>query len=151
MENYDDWVDQKKQELERQRRQDFIHPGMIRFLPEYVFRLNHPAIIGVRILAGRIKVGMRLMRDDGKVVGTIKGIQSENRPVEEAIQGQEIAVSIEGATVGRQIKGDDILYTVIPERDAKKIKSMDVLNTDEKEVLNKIFEINRKSNKFWGM
>ncbi len=151
MENYDDWAGKKKQELERQRRQDFIHPGMIRFLPEYVFRLNHPAIIGVRILAGRIKVGMRLMREDGKVVGTIKGIQSENRPVEEAIQGQEIAVSIDGATVGRQIKGDDILYTVIPESDAKKIKSMDVLNTDEKEVLNKIFEINRKTNKFWGM
>jgi translation initiation factor 5B len=151
MENYDDWVDQKKQELERQRRQDFIHPGMIRFLPEYVFRLSHPAIIGVRILAGRIKVGMRLMRDDSKIIGTIKGIQSENRAVDEAIQGQEIAISIEGVTVGRQIKGEDILYTVIPENDAKKLKTMDVLNTDEKEVLNKIFEINRKNNKFWGM
>ena len=151
MENYDDWVDQKKQELERQRRHDFIHPGMIKFLPEYVFRLSHPAIIGVRILTGRLKVGMRLMRDDGKIVGTIKGIQSENRAVEEAIQGQEIAVSIEGVTVGRQIKGEDILYTVIPENDAKKLKTMDVLNTDEKEVLNKIFEINRKNNKFWGM
>lgn len=151
MENYDDWAELKKQELERQRRQDFIHPGMIKFLPEYVFRLSHPAIIGVRILAGRIKIGMRLMRDDGKIIGSIKGIQSENRPVEEAIQGQEIAVSIEGVTVGRQIKGEDILYTVIPESDVKKLKNMDVLNSDEKEVLNKIIEINRKNNKFWGM
>ncbi|MBU0497986.1 MAG: translation initiation factor IF-2 [Candidatus Thermoplasmatota archaeon] len=151
MEKYDVWLEEKKAEMDRQRRQDFIHPGMLRFLPEYIFRLSHPAIIGVRVLAGRIKVGMRLMRDDGKIIGTVKGIQSENRPVEEALQGQEIAISIEGVTVGRQIKGDDILYTVIPETDAKKLKNLDLLTSDEKEVLYKIYEINRKENKFWGM
>lgn len=151
MENYDIWVEKKKAELERERRQDYIHPGMIKFLPEYVFRVSHPAVIGVRVLAGRIKDGIRLMREDGKVIGTIKGIQSENKPVEEAIQGQEVAISIEGVTVGRQIKGEDILYTALPESDAKKLKEMDVLNIDEKDVLNKIIEIKRKRNKFWGM
>ena len=151
MENYDEWIEKKKAQLERERRQDYIHPGMIKFLPEYVFRVNHPAVIGIRVLSGRIKKGMQLMKNDGKVIGSIKGIQSENKPVEEAIQGQEVAISIEGVTVGRQIKGEDILYTDIPETDAKKLKEMDILNSDEKEVLNKIFEIKRKSNKFWGM
>ena len=151
MENYDEWLEKKKAELDRQRRMDYIHPGMIRFLPEYVFRVSHPAVIGVRILSGRIKVGMRLMRDDGKSIGSIKGIQSENKSIDEALQGQEVAISIEGVTVGRQIKGDDILYTDIPESDTKKLKEMDVLNSDEKEVLNKIIEIKRKTNKFWGM
>jgi len=94
---------------------------------------------------------MRLMKDDGKVLGSIKGIQSENKPVEEALQGQEVAISIEGITVGRQIKGGDILFTDIPEKDAKKLKEMDILNTDEKDVLTKIFEIKRKDSKFWGM
>jgi len=28
---------------------------------------------------------------------------------------------------------------------------MDVLNEDEKDVLNKIIDIKRKTNKFWGM
>ena len=151
MENYDVWVEKKKAELERERRQDYIHPGMIKFLPEHVFRVSHPAVIGVRILAGRIKDGMRLMREDGKVIGTIRGIQSENKSIEEAIQGQEVAISIEGVTVGRQIKGDDILYTSIPESDAKKLKEMDILNIDEKDVLNRIIEIKRKGDKFWGM
>jgi len=151
MENYDVWVEKKKAELERERRQDYIHPGMIKFLPEYVFRVSHPAVIGVRILAGRIKDGMRLMREDGKVIGTIRGIQSENKSIEEAIQGQEVAISIEGVTVGRQIKGDDILFTSIPESDAKKLKEMDVLNIDEKDILNRIIEIKRKGDKFWGM
>ena len=53
--------------------------------------------------------------------------------------------------MGRQIKGDEILYTDIPESDAKKLRQMDVLNEDEKDVLNKIFDIKRKINKFWGM
>jgi len=92
-----------------------------------------------------------LMREDGKVIGTIRGIQSENKSVEEAIQGQEVAISIEGVTVGRQIKGDDILFTSIPESDAKKLKEMDVLNIDEKDILNRIIEIKRKGDKFWGM
>jgi len=151
MENYDEWIEKKKAELERARRQDYIHPGMIKFLPEYVFRINHPAIIGVRVLSGRIKTGLRLMKEDGKAVGKIKGIQSENKSVDEAIQGQEVAVSIEGITVGRQIKGGDILYTDIPASDAKKLRDMDVLNIDEKDLLNKIFEIKRKTDKFWGM
>ncbi|UCD13559.1 MAG: translation initiation factor IF-2 [Thermoplasmatales archaeon] len=151
MENYDIWIEKKKAEIERKRREDFIHPGMIKFLPEYVFRVSRPAIIGVRILAGRIKDGIKLMREDGKVIGTIKAIQSENKSIDEALQGQEVAISIDGVTVGRQIKGEDILYTAIPESDAKRLKEMDVLNTDEKDVLNKIIEIKRKENKFWGM
>jgi len=151
MENYDEWIEKKKAEIERDRRQDYIHPGMVKFLPEYVFRVSHPAVIGVRVLSGRIKVGLRLMKEDGRAVGSIKGIQSENRPIDEALQGQEVAISIEGVTVGRQIKGEDILYTDLPASDAKKLKQMDVLNLDEKDVLNKIFEIKRKTDKFWGM
>jgi len=151
LEKYDEWVQKKKAEIERERRQEFTHPGMIKFLPEYVFRASHPAIIGVRVLAGRIKTDMRLMKDDGRGIGKIKGIQSENKSIEEALQGQEVAISIEDITVGRQIKGGDIFYTDIPESDAKKLRQMDVLNPDEKDVLTKILDIKRKTNKFWGM
>jgi translation initiation factor 5B len=151
MENYDEWVDKKKSEIERDRRKDYIHPGMIKFLPQYVFRVSHPAVIGIRVLGGRIKTGLRLMKEDGKVIGSIKGMQSENKPIEEAIQGQEVAISIDGVTVGRQIKGEDILFTDLPASDAKKLKDMDILNPDEKDVLNKIFDIKRKTDRFWGM
>ena len=151
MENYDEWIERKKAELERERRKDYIHPGMIKILPEYIFRVSHPAIVGVRIMAGRIKNEMKLMKDDGRLIGRIKGIQSDNKSVDEAVQGEEVAISIDGATVGRQIKGEDILYTDIPESDAKKLGEMNVLNIDEKDVLNKIFEIKRKTEKFWGI
>ncbi|HVQ01326.1 MAG TPA: translation initiation factor IF-2 [Candidatus Thermoplasmatota archaeon] len=151
IENYDAWLARKKDELEKKRREDYTHPGMIKFLPEYIFRVSHPAVIGVRVLGGRIKVDMHLMDEDGKSIGSIKGMQSENKPIAEAIQGQEVAISIEGVTVGRQIKGGDIFFTDIPESDAKKLRLLDVLNEDEKDVLNKILVIKRKTNKFWGM
>lgn len=151
IEKYDLWLAKKKEELEKKRREDYIHPGMIKFLPEYVFRVSHPAVIGVRVLGGRIKVDMRLMDQEGKTIGTIKGLQLDNKAISEALQGAEVAISIEGVTVGRQIKGGDIFFTDIPESDAKKLRLMDVLNEDEKDVLNKIFDIKRKTNKFWGM
>jgi translation initiation factor 5B len=151
IENYDIWLAKKKEELEKKRREDYTHPGMMKFLPEYVFRVSHPAVIGVRVLGGRIKVDMRVIDQDGKIVGHIKGMQLENKAISEALQGAEVAISIEGVTVGRQIKGGDILFTDLPESDAKKLKLMDVLNEDEKDVLNKIIDIKRKTNKFWGM
>ena len=151
MENYDEWLAKKKAELERDRRMEFTHPAMIKFLPEYVFRVSHPAVIGVRILAGRLKQGIKLIKEDGKSIGTIKSIQSENKTVEEAVQGAEVAISIEGITVGRQIQGEDIFYTDLPIEDAKKLRDMDVLTIDEREVLNKIFEIKRKTDRFWGI
>jgi translation initiation factor 5B len=151
IENYDEWLSKKKAELERDRRKEYTYPGMIKFLPQYVFRVSHPAVIGIRVLGGRIKTGMKLIKEDGKAIGSIKSIQSENKPLEEAIQGQEVAISIEGVTVGRQIKGDDIFFTDLSANDAKKLKELDLLNSDEKDVLNKIFEIKRKTDKFWGI
>ena len=151
IENYDEWLAKKKAMLEQERHQEFIFPGMIKFLPQYVFRVSHPAVIGVRVLGGRIKTGIKLIKEDGKPIGSIKSIQSENKAIDEAIQGQEAAISIEGVTVGRQIKGNDIFFTDLPASDAKKLNELNVLNYDEKDVLNKIFEIKRKTDKFWGI
>ena len=152
MERYEEWVYKKREEIERAKREAIPRPGMIKFLPGYVFRVSKPAIIGVRVLAGRIKPGMKLIKEDGKVVGTIKSIQSEKKSLNEAIQGQEVAISIEGPTVGRQIKEEDILYTDLPEGVVRKLKEMKDLTYDEREVLNKIIEIKRKTvDRFWGL
>jgi translation initiation factor 5B len=78
-------------------------------------------------------------------------MQLDNKPITEALQGAEVAISVEGVTIGRQIKGGDIFFTDIPESDARKLQRMNVLNDDEKDVLNKIIDLKRKTNKFWGM
>jgi translation initiation factor 5B len=151
MEQYDEWYHQAKERLEQARRQEFVHPGMIKLIPEYVFRISHPAIVGVRVLSGRIHQDIKLLRDDGTVIGRIKGIQSQNQSVIEAKQGEEVAISIEGVTIGRQVKAGDVLFTDVPEADAKKLRDMNILNVDERDILEKIIEIKRKTEKFWGM
>jgi len=99
LEEYDVWIEKRKDELEKSRRKEYVHPGMFKIIPEYIFRTNHPAIVGVRIISGRIKNEMKVLREDGKVVGRIKAIQSDNKSVNDARQGQEVAISNEVVTV----------------------------------------------------
>lgn len=150
VEDYQDWLSKKKEELENRSREEITHPGSIRILPDYIFRLSKPAIVGVRVLAGRIRPEQRLLKEDGRVVGRIKSIRSGEKSLKEAIAGQEVAIAIEGVTVGRQIHPDEVLYIDIPEGDARKLKGMD-LNYDEKEILEKVISIKRKTDKFWAM
>ena len=151
MEKYEEWYEKKKAQVEAERRETYVHPAMIKFLPEYVFRVSKPAVIGVRVISGRIKSGVKLMNEEGKTIGAIQSIQSKNKTVKEATQGEEVAISIEGVTVGRQIKRGEVFFTDIPSSHARRLREMDVLNADEKDVLEKIYQIKRKKEKFWGM
>jgi translation initiation factor 5B len=150
IDDYEEWVEKRRLELDSEARLEIVYPGMFKILPECVFRVSKPAIVGIRVLAGRIRPGQAILRDDGRVVGRIKSIQSENRSLKEAIQGQEVAISVDGVTIGRQLCVEDILYVDIPEGDCKKLNTC-ALNFDEKEVLDKICQIKRKEDSFWGM
>lgn len=149
LEDFKEWKEKKIKEIEEERRKEFVHPGMVLFLPNCAFRISKPAIIGVRILAGEIRPNQKLMREDGKVVGRIKSIQHEKKSLGKATQGMEVAISLEGVTVGRQIKPENVLYVDMPADAAKKLSSM-TLSPDEMDVLDKIFKIKRQKNKFWG-
>ncbi len=59
-------------------------------------------------------------------------------------------MAIEGATVGRQLDVEDILYVDILESEIKNLQDYD-LNLDEKETLEQLLVIKRKSDPFWGM
>lgn len=150
LEDYQEWYNKKRAEIEIERRLAIIHPAKLKILPGCVFRISKPAIVGVRVLAGRIRQSLPLIKEDGKVVGKIKSIQSQKESLKEAIAGQEVAIAIEEATVGRQINVDDILYIDIPENDFKRLTELS-LNFDEKEVLEKVCELKRKEKPFWGL
>lgn len=150
IEDYQAWNEKRKAELESDSRGDIVYPGKFRVLPDCVFRVSKPAIVGVRILSGRIRQGQRILREDGRVIGSIKSIQIDACSEKEAKSGCEVAVSIDNVTVGRQLDVEDILYVDIPEMHAKKLSGME-LNYDEREILDKVFEIKRKERQFWGM
>jgi translation initiation factor 5B len=143
LEKFDEWLEKKKKEIEEERRKEITYPGMIMFLPNCTFRVSKPAIIGVRVLAGEIRPGQKLIRDDGKSVGKIKSIQMEKRSLQKATQGMEVAVAIEGATVGRQIKPGQIMLVDISRQEIQKLLDMD-LTPDERDVLEKLIKIKRE-------
>ena len=54
---------------------------------------------------------------------TIKSIESEKKNVSEAEKGKQVAISLDKVTIGRQISEGDILYSVIPENDFRKLSA----------------------------
>lgn len=145
-----DWTEKKKRDMEEERRETVVHPGKFRILDDKVFRLSKPAIVGVRVLAGCIESERKVLKDDGRVVGTIRSIRDGEQTVDRAKQGDEVAVAINGVTIGRQVKTGEDLYIDIPEGDARKLRDIE-LTFDENRVLEEIREIKKKEQPFWGM
>jgi translation initiation factor 5B len=142
---------QKKDEIERSVLDSVTAPCKIQIMPNFIFRMSNPAIVGVDILGGTLKVGMPLMKE-GKNIAYVKGIQADNESMSSAGRGKQVAVSIDGVTVGRQINPGDILFSFIIESEFVKLKkSKAYLKEDEIEVLRELSLIMRKDNPVWGI
>jgi len=148
VEEYLDWYN-KMRELETLATLDkLVHPGVIQLLPGYVFRRSSPAIVGVKVLAGKIRRGYPLMNQDGRPIGEIMQIQDNKQPVNEATKGQEVAISIRGhIMIGRQVKEGEILYVDVPIDHANLIleKYPDSFSEEERELLKKIRALKLKA------
>ncbi|MCD6095702.1 MAG: translation initiation factor IF-2 [Thermoprotei archaeon] len=142
IEDYERWVKELKEREIREAMQKLIWPGKIKIIPGYVFRRRNPAIVGVAVLAGKIRPGYPLARaKDLKHIGEIMQIQDQGKPIPEATRGMEVAISIRGnIMVGRQIKEGDELFVDVPEDHIEELlsKYSDLLSEEEKEILNQI-------------
>ena len=110
IDDYKEWRRKYDLEEEERVRKEFAHPGKYEILEGCVFRTRGPAVVGVRVHAGRIATGQRVLRSDNVVVGRIKSMRRGDEVIKEANQGDEVAIAISNVTVGRQIKENDILY-----------------------------------------
>lgn len=149
VEEYQEWKEDKEKELEEKRRAKIVHPVKFKVLEDHVFRKSKPAIVGVRVLAGNLRPRGQVLKKDGRVVGQIKSIRSGEKSLDNAEQGEEVAVAIEGVTVGRQIEQGEELFVDIPEGDARKLRGLE-LTFDEERILDEIREIKQKEKDFWG-
>ncbi len=152
IEDYTEWVKEKKALSEKTISETIIKPGRFMILPGCTFRQSKPAVVGVRIVGGSVKTKVDVTTLDGTVVGTIKGLQSQGENISEAHVGMEVAMSIDGPTIGRQVREDDQLFVNIPERHAK-ILEHDLINSmsaDQIDTLEAFLEVKRKNNPFWA-
>ncbi|MCL4379603.1 MAG: translation initiation factor IF-2 [Candidatus Marsarchaeota archaeon] len=124
-----------------------VFPGRVEVLPNSCFRVSHPAIFGVSITLGRIRVGWLLMNDLGEVVGKIKGIQTERSPLESAKSGDVVAISMDEPTFGRQVREGHVLYTRVTDEDEQLLKGefSNMISADEADLLKQISEIKKSA------
>ncbi len=152
IDEYLKWMRAEKEAREKHEFERLTAPAKIKVLPGYVFRKAKPAIVGVEILAGKIKPKVRLVTVEGKEVGEILQIQEKGEAISSAEAGKQVAVSIDKPVVGRQFNEGDTLYVGVPEEHASRLqkKFQDRLDPAELECLNELIEIMRKATPFWG-
>jgi len=122
------------------------------FLKGYVFRRNNPAVFGAEILIGKLRQKISVMNEKGKKIGVIHQIQNEGKNLEVADKGTQVALSIKGPTVGRQINEGDIFYTDLNSKQTKFLleRFSNRLNEEEKEVFNFILSKKREIDPAFG-
>jgi len=113
-EEYEEWKKEEEQREKEEKLEKYTYPAKLKILPEHTFRKSKPAIVGVKLLQGKLKPGYRLMNKNGKETGEIKSIQKDQKSVKLLEQGEEAAISIKNVTVGRQIEEGETLYTDVP-------------------------------------
>lgn len=153
LEEYDGWQTEQRAKRREEAFEELVKPAKITLLPDYIFRKSDPAVVGIEVMTGTLRPRVNLVRTDNKRVGLILQIQSEGKTVAEAKEGEQVAISIRGPTVGRQIREGDQLLTNIPESHAKRLQEhfSDMLTPSELETLEELINLKRTyQSKFWA-
>ncbi len=120
-----------------------IFPAKIKALPGFFFRVSKPAIFGVEVLEGKLTPGVKLMNEEGVIVGTLKSIQDKGESLKEALKGEKVAISVEGGVLRKNIFEGQILYSYLREEKVEELLSSSVFE-EEKEILEEIKRIIKK-------
>ncbi len=152
VEEYEEWIEQLKRKRREAVMEEITRPAKIRLMPDHVFRQSNPAVVGVEIMQGVLNSGSKLMDESGESRGRVKAIQDEGESIDQAVKGEEVAVSITDVTVGRQVEEGQQLYTDVPGKDYQVIREMeDEFSQDELQVLEEIVEIKDRVNPRWKL
>jgi len=152
LEDYIRWSEEQRAAGVKAELDLLVRPGKAKVLPGFLFRRSKPAIVGVEITTGRLRSKIALITQSGKRLGDLQGIQDQGNDVPEATVGMQVAVSIENGVVGRNIDEGDIIYADVPERHLKTLltKFPGELNEADRETVNELIQIKRKTNPVWG-
>jgi len=152
IENLKEFRQEKRKEIEKNRLMKLSPLFKIKILHQYVFRNTNPAIFGIRVEIGKIIPRVALIDEKNEKIGDIKSIQSENKSVEEATEGQELAISVPGINFERRMKDVNFLYSDITESQFRNFKkNKDLLSSSETALLQEIAEIKRRQRIDWGI
>ncbi|MEM2863789.1 MAG: translation initiation factor IF-2 [Candidatus Bathyarchaeia archaeon] len=137
IEEYEEWAYRERLSRVKAELDSLVRPGKLKVLRGYVFRRSKPAIVGVEVLAGRIRAGYPLISMKGRHLGNILKIQDKGLDVEEAVEGSKVAVSISEGVIGRNLDEDEVLLVDVPPTHADILlrRFKDILKESELEAL----------------
>ncbi len=148
VEDYAEWVKQQQEKDKKNALSRLTLPVKMRFMHGFVFRHSKPAVVGVKVLEGKLRPGIKVLNEKGSIVGKVSVIQMQGKGIDEAIKGQEVAVSIDKGVVGRNLEENKLLYSFIPEQQFGELAGMQkLLNVDEQELLEEIHKLEKKISK----
>jgi len=152
IDNYTHWVEEDTANEENAIFNELTPVCKFTFLKGYVFRKSNPAVFGVRVNVGTLKQKVAVMNTSGKKIGIIHQLQESGKNIELAKKDQEVAVSIQNITIGRQIDEEEILYSFPPSHEAKLLlkRFSHKLKSEEFQILQEIVELQRKQNPMYG-
>jgi translation initiation factor 5B len=146
------WKDQELAKVQKEALGELMPVCKLEILQNCIFRQSNPAVVGIEVLAGTLKPGTRLMKQDGSRLTVVKEVQQEQKSLAKAEKGFQVAVSLPNVTCGRQINEHDLLYSDLEESDFRAYKDYrDILSADQKALLREIAEIKRRQNPVWGV
>src|ERR671932_236059 len=144
---YTDWVAYQREHEELILFNELPPVCKFQFLKGFIFRRSDPAVFGAEIQIGRLRQKVHIINEEGKKIGIVHQRQESGKAIDEASVGMQVAVSLKEPTIGRQINEGDVFYTDLNSRHAKQLleRFNQRLNEKEKEILNKVVSLKRKS------
>ena len=152
IDNYVNWATAKRESDDKAALSSLTRPCRIRVIPGTFFRRNDPAVFGVEVLAGTLRPKVRLMSTEGTELGTVEQVQDQGKALSEAREGDEVAISVRGPTLGRQVRENDTIYTMPRSHEAKALRTklLGSLTQKEVDVLNEIIRIKSAADPLFG-
>ncbi|MFW9998832.1 MAG: translation initiation factor IF-2 [Candidatus Hermodarchaeota archaeon] len=154
LEEYIEYAETRKAEDTAKGLSELILPAKMKMFPEFIFRNSDPAVFGVHVEAGTLYPKVPIITDKGKRVRRIHQIQDKGQTIEKAPKDSDVAISIRGIEIGRDLEKDETLYVNIPESHVRQLmgKFIDELTTDQKEALREFIKLKRThEHPWWGM
>ncbi len=135
LEDYQEWVKKEKEMMKKDALNRLTQPGKIKVLNGYVFRVSKPAIFGVEVTGGIIRKNYRLMNEKGEIVGEIREIQKDKEKVDEAKKKDQLAISCDGISIGKNVSEGETLYTYMTKDEIDAwIEKESMLSDEQKEI-----------------
>ena len=154
LEDYVEYAETRKAEDTAKGLSELIMPAKLKMLPDYIFRSSNPAVFGVRVEAGTLEPKVSLITSEGKKVKRVHQIQDRGQNLDKAERDSEVAISIRGIEIGKDIENDETLFVYVPESHVRQLMSsfLNQLTADQKEALREyIIMMRRINHPWWGM